>query len=365
MNPFNQRVVSAAGSVLRKDKIEVLQVNLGKLCNLSCVHCHVEAGPSKTQENMDAKTADAVLRFLEDSKIKTLDLTGGAPEMNPHFRYLVKETRSLGVHPALSESRGSSARKGGVHVIDRCNLTVFFVKGQEDLPEFLRDNQVEIIASLPCYSKENVDKQRGGGTFDESIRALLKLNTLGYGKEGTGLELNLVYNPVGPHLPPPQGQLEKDYKERLSEDFGIVFNQLYTITNMPIKRYARYLAAFGQLEKYEQLLFENFNPTTLDGLMCSNTLSVSWDGKIYDCDFNQMLGMPIRRGQLSASLAQGNGERSRTMQMRNACLPDRQGKPLTIFDAKLENLNQFSILTADHCFGCTAGCGSSCQGALS
>jgi len=239
--------------------------------------------------------------------------------MNPHFRALVRRATKL-----------------GVHVIDRCNLTVFFVKGQEDLPEFLRDNQVEVVASLPCYSKENVDKQRGSGTFDESIRALLKLNELGYGKEGTGLELNLVYNPVGPHLPPSQTKLEKDYKEILSQDFGIVFNRLYTITNMPIKRYTKYLKAFGQLESYENLLFESFNPATLDGLMCRNTLSVSWDGKLYDCDFNQMLGM----------------------QMRN-------GKPLTIFDASWDTLKNFQILTADHCFGCTAGCGSSCQGALS
>lgn len=331
MNSFEEKIISTANDPLKKSKIDILQVNLGKLCNLSCSHCHVEAGPTKLEKNMDAKTADALLRFLENSKIKTLDLTGGAPELNPYFRALVRRATEL-----------------GVHVIDRCNLTVFFVsaknpadpssggKGQEDLPEFLRDNQVEVIASLPCYSKENVDKQRGSGTFDESIRALLKLNTLGYGKEGTGLELNLVYNPVGPHLPPPQGALEKDYKERLSEDFGIVFNRLYTITNMPIKRYARYLAAFGQLEKYEQLLFESFNPSTLDGLMCRDTLSVSWDGKLYDCDFNQMLGM----------------------QMRN-------GKPLTIFDASFDALKNFQILTADHCFGCTAGCGSSCQGALS
>jgi len=339
MDRFQDKLLSL-GAELRKGRIEILQANLGKLCNLSCVHCHVESGPTKTQENMDEKTADAVLRFLKDSGIKTLDLTGGAPEMNPYFRKLVKAARGL-----------------GVHVIDRCNLTVFYVPGQEKTPEFLRDNQIEIVASLPCYSKENVDKQRGNGTFDESIRALMKLNELGYGTAGTGLILNLVYNPVGPHLPPAQVELEKDYKDRLFKDFGIVFNRLYTITNMPMKRYARYLKAFGQLEKYEQLLFESFNPATLEGLMCRNTLSVSWDGKLYDCDFNQMLGMPIRRGQLSAGLAQGNGEQSRTMQMRN-------GKPLTILDTSLDALKNFQILTADHCFGCTAGCGSSCQGAL-
>lgn len=315
---FDEKVVGSKGIPLKKDRIEILQVNVGKLCNLSCVHCHVEAGPTRTEENMDGQTADAVIRFLEKSKIKTLDLTGGAPEMNRYFRYLVTEARRL-----------------KVDVIDRCNLTIFFVEGHEDLPEFLRSQKVEIIASLPCYSKENVDQQRGSGVFEESIKALLLLNRLGYGKEETGLILNLVYNPVGPHLPSSQDKLEKDYKKRLFEDFGIVFNRLYTITNMPIKRYAKYLKAFGQLENYEKLLLDSFNPATLDGLMCRNTLSVSWDGKLYDCDFNQMLGM----------------------QMRN-------GKPLTIFDAEIEGLNNFRILTANHCFGCTAGCGSSCQGAL-
>ncbi len=317
MNRFQQKL-SELQIELRKTGVEILQVNLGKLCNLSCVHCHVEAGPSKLEENMNEKTAEAVLQLLKRSNIKTLDLTGGAPEINPHFRGLVKEARAL-----------------DIHVIDRCNLTVFFVEGQEDLPEFLRDNRVEVIASLPCYLKKNVDKQRGSGTFEESIRALLKLNDLGYGNSDTGLSLNFVYNPVGPHLPPSQEKLEKDYKERLFQDFGIVFNRLYTITNMAIKRYARYLKVFGQLENYEKLLLDSFNPSTLDGLMCRNTLSVSWDGKLYDCDFNQMLGM----------------------QMRN-------GKPLTIFDASLDSLKNFHVLTADHCFGCTAGHGSSCQGAL-
>ncbi len=318
MNGFAEKVKSVTGGSLKKSRMDILQVNLGKLCNLSCVHCHVEAGPTKTEENMDERTAEAVMRFLKSSGIKTLDLTGGAPEMNPYFRKMVR-----------------AAREMGAHVIDRCNLTFFYVPDQEDLPEFLRDNEVEIIASLPCYSRENVDKQRGNGTFDESIRALLKLNELGYGKEDARLILNLVYNPVGPYLPPPQGKLERDYKERLFQDFGIVFNRLYTITNMPIKRHAKYLKAFGQLESYEKLLLDNFNPGTLDGLMCRNTLSVSWDGKLYDCDFNQMLGM----------------------QMRN-------GKPLTIFDARLDDFEDSKILTADHCFGCAAGSGSSCQGAL-
>lgn len=318
MNLFEEKIKDIAGATLKKGKIDILQVNLGKLCNLACVHCHVEAGPRKIRENMEEKTAEAVLRFLENTRIQTLDLTGGAPEMNPHFRKVVNDAIEL-----------------GVHVIDRCNLTVLFLKGQEGLAQFLADFRVEVIASLPCYSRENVDKQRGNGTFDSSIRALLKLNELGYGKPGTGLLLNLVYNPVEPHLPPAQSDLEKDYKERLSEDFGVVFNRLYTITNMPIKRYAKYLKAFGQLENYKTLLFKSFNPETLNGLMCRNMLSVSWDGHLYDCDFNQMLGM----------------------QMKN-------GKPLTIFDANLQDLNDFPVLTANHCFGCTAGCGSSCQGAL-
>lgn len=317
MNRFEEKL----GEVrieLRKQELEILQVNLGKLCNLACVHCHVEAGPTKTRENMNRETAEAIVCFIDRAQIKTLDLTGGAPELNPNFRYLVEE-----------------AKKRGIHVIDRCNLTVLFVPGQEDLAEFLASHKVEIIASLPCYLKENVDKQRGKGVFDESIKALLKLNELGYGREGSNLILNLVYNPVGPHLPPAQDKLEEDYKERLKEDWGLVFNSLYTITNMPITRYAKYLKAFNQYETYNQLLINSFNPSTLDGLMCRNTLSVSWDGRLYDCDFNQ----------------------AQNMQMRN-------GRLLTIFDFDPRKLEDFKIATGDHCFACTAGCGSSCQGAL-
>src|SRR3989338_8295482 len=216
MNRFEEKL--GEGRVeLRKQKLEILQVNLGKLCNLACVHCHVEAGPTKTRENMNCETAEAVVRFMDRAQIKTLDLTGGAPELNPNFRYLVTE-----------------AKKRGIHVIDRCNLTVLFVPGQEDLAEFLASHNVEVIASLPCYLKENVDKQRGKGTFDESVEALKVLNRLGYGEKDLGLTLNLVYNPVGPHLPHDQLELEKDYKGKLLKDFGIVFNRLYTITNMPI-----------------------------------------------------------------------------------------------------------------------------------
>jgi len=318
MNRFEESVL-ASGVELRKRKIEILQVNVGKLCNLTCAHCHVEAGPSKTRENMDERTARAVADYMAQSGAETLDLTGGAPEMNPYFRFLVTE-----------------AKKRGLHVIDRCNLTVLFLPGQEDLAEFLAGNRAEVIASLPCYLKENVDKQRGRGTFDESVRALVRLNELGYGKEGTGLVLNLVYNPVGPHLPPAQEGLEKAYKQRLLEDAGIVFNRLYTITNMPITRYEKYLRALHQFEDYEEVLARNFNAATLKNLMCLNTLSVGWDGRLYDCDFNLALGMQIRNGE-----------------------------PFTIFNSRPQDLLDRPILTADHCFGCTAGAGSSCQGALS
>lgn len=317
MNRFQEKL-EAADFRLAKGPIEILQVNLGKLCNMACVHCHVEAGPTKTRENMNKSTAEAVSAYMNTSGIKTLDLTGGAPEMNPNFRYLVAEARAL-----------------GIHVIDRCNLTVLFLPGQKDLAEFLADSEVEIIASLPCYLQENVDKQRGKGTFDESIKALQRLNGLGYGKDESGLTLNLVYNPVGPHLPPNQEELEKNYKGRLLEDWGIVFNRLYTIANMPITRYMKYLKAFNQYEDYVELLINSFNPATLDGLMCRNTLSVGWDGRLYDCDFNQMLEMPIRNGT-----------------------------PITIHDIYIWNLEGKRIEIGNHCFGCTAGSGSSCQGAL-
>jgi radical SAM/Cys-rich protein len=222
-----------------------------------------------------------------------------------------------------------------MHIIDRCNLTILFETGMEDLAKFLAEHRVEVIASLPCYSKDNVDKQRGQGTFGQSIQALQKLNSLGYGKSDSDLILNLVYNPVGAHLPPSQEKLENDYKECLRNDFGIVFNKLYTITNMPITRYAKYLKAFNQLESYTELLINNFNPHTLDGLMCRNTLNISWDGRLFDCDFNQMLGMGMRNG-----------------------------KPFTVFNISKEDLENWQVLTANHCFGCTAGAGSSCQGAL-
>ena len=318
MNRFSEKLRSLP-HVLKKIELEILQVNLGRFCNLTCSHCHVEAGPTKTAENMDRKTAEAIVSFLKSSGIKILDITGGAPEMNPHFRYLVQEASGL-----------------QVHVIDRCNLTVFYEAGHQGSPDFLASHGVEVIASLPCYEEANVDRQRGKGTFEMSIEALKWLNRLGYAKEKSGLVLNLVYNPVGAHLPPPQEKLENDYKLRLWEDFEIVFNRLYTITNMPITRYAAYLKATQQYESYVNLLARSFNEVTLDGLMCRNTLSVGWDGRLYDCDFNLALGMSL-----------GNG------------------RVFSIFDVMQGDLENSTILTGDHCFGCTAGTGSSCQGSLS
>lgn len=316
MDRFKAKLIEH-GIDLRKRKIEILQVNVGKLCNLTCVHCHVEAGPTKTKENMSHETAEAVVRFMDVLGTGTLDITGGAPELNPNFKYLVIEARSR-----------------NLRVIDRCNLTVFYEEGMSALPDFLARHQVEVVASLPCYQEQNVDKQRGKGTFQQSIEALKWLNDLGYGKKKE-LMLNLVYNPVGPHLPPAQKKLEEDYKQKLYTDFGIVFNQLYTITNMPITRYAKYLKAFNQYDSYVELLINSFNVATVEGLMCINTLSVGWDGRLYDCDFNQMLGMAMRNGRL-----------------------------FTISDISPKDLENREILTGNHCFGCTAGAGSSCQGAL-
>jgi len=313
LNRFQEKL-SETNFDLKKSKIEILQVNLGKFCNLTCIHCHVESGPTQTRENMNQETVDAVIRLMDRLDIHSVDLTGGAPELHPNFRELVVE-----------------ARKRNLHVMDRSNLTVFYEPGREDLPEFLRDQGVEVIASLPCYSQENVDRQRGKGTFDLSIKALRHLNELGYGQPEAGLVLNLVYNPVGPHLPPPQEKLEGDYRVRLWEDFGIVFNHLYTLTNMPITRYAKYLRAFHQYDSYFELLASRFNPATLHGLMCRNTLNVGWNGKLYDCDFNQMLDLDI---------------------------------PLTVFNATEGALRGRDIVTGDHCFGCTAGAGSTCQGAI-
>lgn len=302
---------------ITREKIKTLQVNIGKRCNQACHHCHVESGPNRT-ENMTLPTVDRLLNLLKrEPKIHTVDITGGAPELNPHFRYFVTELRRM-----------------GKDVIDRCNLTVFFVDGQSDTPEFLAKNNVQVVASLPCYKEDNVDAQRGNGVFNKSISALQKLNALGYGKPESGLILNLVYNPVGEHLPPPQDQLNLDYHTHLSNAFGIVFNHLYTITNMPIKRYAQRLERQGKMQEYMTLLRENFNPHAARNVMCTELVSISWDGKIYDCDFNQMLEIPLN------------------------------WKAIDIWSIDRFNELDSDIALADHCFGCTAGAGSSCGGAL-
>lgn len=316
---------------IRRQTLQTLQVNLGYLCNLSCTHCHVNAGPKRT-ELMDRETIDAILVFMEKRGIGTLDLTGGAPEMNPHFRYLV-----------------GAARERGVNVIDRCNLTILLESGYEGMGEFLAEQRVEIVASLPCYSEQNVAEQRGKGVFERSIEALQGLNRLGYGVK-PGLELNLVYNPNGAFLPPDQHQLELDYKRNLGEEYAIVFNQLLTITNMPISRFGGTLLAKNQYEDYMQLLKDSFSPTNLDGVMCKSLLSIDWQGYVYDCDFNQMLGMPLQTlddygGHLITS--------DRSLKNR-----------WHIRDLLDTDLNNSPIRIGEHCYGCTAGQGSSCGGAL-
>jgi radical SAM/Cys-rich protein len=309
---------------LRRDRPRTLQVNVGKLCNQACHHCHVDAGP-KRSEIMRAERARRIVELLAQSPgVDHLDLTGGAPELNPHFTTLVAQARAL-----------------GRHVIVRCNLTVLFVAGQEHLPRFYRDHDVELICSLPCYTAQNVDRQRGRGVFEQSIDALRLLNGLGYGRADSPLILNLVYNPLGAVLPPPQPMLEARYRDELRERYGIEFHRLLTITNMPIKRFAEQLARGGQYAEYMGLLVNHFNPHTVAGLMCRSLVSVGWDGTLYDCDFNQMLELPIT---WQAALA---------------------GRPLTVWD--VEGLNELTgrrIRSAAHCFGCTAGAGSSCTGAL-
>jgi len=317
MIAFEEKLVQIRQWPLRAAGVETLQVNVGKLCNQTCRHCHVDAGPTRT-ETMTRETAEQVVGVLRRHEIPNVDVTGGAPELNPNFDYLVKEARAL-----------------GRHVIDRCNLTVFFVEGKGYLPEFLRDHQVEVIASLPCYLEKNVEAQRGKGVFSKSIDALQWLNRLGYGHPETGLVLNLVYNPIGPSLPPPQQQLEEAYRQQLSDRFGIVFNTLYTLTNMPISRFLLDLSRHGNYDSYMELLVEKFNPATVDGLMCRSLVSVGWDGTLFDCDFNQMLEMPLNHG-----------------------LPNH----IREFDRYL--LGRREIRTAAHCYGCTAGSGSSCTGAV-
>jgi radical SAM/Cys-rich protein len=317
MNHFAQKLADRSIS-LRRGRPEILQVNVGKLCNLTCVHCHVNAGP-KRKEIMTRTTIDQIIDWLAKTDVPTVDLTGGAPEMIPDFRYFVERLKT--VQPPR-------------HIIDRCNLTILLEPGYKELAQFLAVRRVEIIASMPCYSPENVNAQRGEGVFEGSIKALQLLNSFGYGK-AVDLPLNLVYNPVGPFLPTLQAGLEADYKRILKMHFGIVFNNLYTLTNLPIGRFASYLRHNNKLAEYMELLIQAFNPATINGLMCRNTISVGWRGEVYDCDFNQQLGM----------------------QWRN-------GAPIFLWDVDPSKIDNREIMTGNHCFGCTAGAGSGCGGAI-
>ena len=313
MNAFEAKLTQN-GLTLRRGALINLQVNVGRKCNQACRHCHVDAGPWRT-EMMDAATSRRIAEWIQVHRPQCVDLTGGAPELSDQFRFLVE-----------------AARAAGCRIIDRCNLTIIEEPGFGWLPEFLAMNEVEIIASLPCYLDENVRKQRGNGVFDKSIRALRKLNEFGY---GTHRKLNLIYNPVGPDLPPPQAELEADYKTALARDHCVVFSNLFTITNQPIARFAEDLRQQNKWDAYLELLSANFNPATIDGLMCRNTLSVGWHGKLYDCDFNQMLNMQLRNGH-----------------------------PLSLWDVTPDDLKNLEIQTGIHCLACTAGCGSSCNGSL-
>lgn len=301
---------------LRRTQLSDLQINLGYLCNQACEHCHVEAGP-KRRELMDWSTMEKILAWSEKAGIKSVDLTGGAPEMNPHFRQLVERFQDM-----------------GARVTSRCNLTILEEPGHEDLAQWYADRKVTLVSSLPCYTRENVEQQRGKGTFAKSIRALKKLNQCGYA-EAPDLSLDLVYNPGGAFLPPAQASLEQDYKTRLWEDFTVKFSRLLTITNLPIKRFEHFLKRSGQLESYLSLLVENFNPCTVNGLMCRFLVSVDWQGNVYDCDFNQMLELPLA------------GEHHRKL-----------------WELDISSMDEKPIAVDTHCFGCTAGAGSSCGGAL-
>ncbi len=314
---FQAAIAQAGRGRLRRASVKTLQVNLTRRCNLACHHCHVESSPQRS-EGIDSRVADRVLWLLEHNPgVECLDLTGGAPEMSPHFRRLVEGARAL-----------------GREVIDRCNLTIFYEPGYHDLPEFLARNHVTVVASLPCYTKENVEAQRGRRVFEPSIEGLRRLNSLGYGDNGR-LPLDLVYNPIEPELPPNQDELEKRYRDELRSRFDIEFRRLYTIANMPIRRYAKALERMGRLDAYNAMLVQNFNPETVPELMCRHSVSVGYDGQLHDCDFNQQLKMTL-----------GPSRRS-------------------IFDVdRLDELSGRDVSTGAHCFGCTAGAGSSCGGAL-
>jgi radical SAM/Cys-rich protein len=296
--------------------LDIFQINLGKLCNMTCQHCHVDAGPDRTRENMDRATIDLCLQALDQTAAHTVDITGGAPELNPHFRYLVDE-----------------CVKRGKQVIDRCNLTVLLLPGKTDLPQWFADRQVEVVCSLPHYRQRNTDAQRGSGTFEKSIAALRQLNAVGYGQGDPARRLTLMSNPVGAFLASGQARLEQEWKDGLLKHQGVRFDRLITLNNMPISRYLEWLVQSGNLQTYMELLVNSFNPSTIEGLMCRNTISIAWDGYIYDCDFNQMLELPI-------------GDRTH------------------IRDFDFAQFNQRAIITQRHCFGCTAGSGSSCGGAI-
>ena len=320
MHPTLPRLANSEFPRIRRKRLDTLQVNLGYRCNQSCLHCHVNAGPTRT-EAMDRDTAEDVLAFMSKQRLGTIDLTGGAPELNPLFREIVERVRA-----------------SGARVMDRCNLTVLEQPEQEDLADFLAAQRVDVVASLPCYLEENVDRQRGDGVFGSSLRGLQRLNALGYGQPGSGLELHLVFNPQGPVLPPEQGALEAAYREHLRSRYDIVFNRLFVLTNMPIQRFGSTLISKGRFEEYLELLKNAYQRENLENVMCRTLISVDWQGYVYDCDFNQMLGLPLPHDQQPA--------RVRLRDLLGADLTDRP------------------IAVRDHCYGCTAGQGSSCSGAL-
>ena len=313
--PFDDALAESGLHPLTATGIEIFQINVGKLCNQTCKHCHVDAGPDR-KEIMTRKTMQLCLEALAPTAIPTVDITGGAPELNPHFRWLVTEIKKL-----------------GRHVMDRCNLSVLLLPSQRGLAEFLAQNQVEVIASLPYFIAARTDAQRGEGVFDKSIEALRLLNRLGYGREGSGFTLDLVYNPTGAFLPPPQASVEADFKRELLDRYGVVFNSLYAITNLPISRFLEFLLATNNYDRYMSRLIQAYNPRAAAGVMCRNTISVGWEGTLYDCDFNQMLDLPVSGGA-----------------------------PAHIRDFAAGALDSRRIVTGQHCYGCTAGAGSSCGG---
>src|SRR5213593_797774 len=318
--PFETRMHQVGLDPLHATGITVFQINVGKLCNQTCRHCHVDAGPDR-QEIMTRETAELCIKALAETHIPTVDITGGAPELNPNFRWLVEQSRAL-----------------GRHVMDRCNLSVLLLPSQADLAEFLAHQRVEVVASLPYFRASQTDAQRGEGVFEKSIGALELLNKLGYGVEGSGLILNLVQNPVGAFLPPKQEAIEAQFRKELARQHGVVFNHLYTITNMPISRFLEFLVESGNYEGYMERLANAFNPAAAAGVMCRYTISIGWDGTLYDCDFNQMLDLPVRDGA--------------ARHLRDCSL------------AQLAQLHTRQIATGNHCYGCTAGAGSSCSGVV-